>query len=148
MSVRKLPPGLASAMGRKSFWGQEVGGWSDFYGSRKPTGRTWALLFPPAFQSLCHTCYWQRLTGSSWESRKVVCCVPAPEPHGGVWQGSLQAERQNLIINLSIISHLIIQLSLILSSCLTTAANPPGSPDTTVSKRVLNFVDFFPSSPT
>lgn len=51
------------------------------------------------------------------------------------------------IIKLSVSSHMMIQLSLVLSSCLTAAAVPPGRHNTMLSKQVLNFGDVFPSFP-
>ena len=42
------------------------------------TGRIKSFLAPAALQSLSDAPYWQSLTGSTWQSRKVVFRVPAP----------------------------------------------------------------------
>ena len=91
----------------------------------------------PCFQSLCHTHSWQSLTGRSWESRKVVCRVQPQNNMAACRRAACKLRDNNLIINPSLISYLIFQLFLALSSCLTLASNPPGSPNITFSKVVL-----------
>lgn len=84
-----------------------------------------------------------RIWWNSWESRKVQS---QPQNHMAECRRATFKLRDNYwIIKLPVISHTVIQLSLVLSSCLTTAAYPPGRHNITLPKQVLNFVDFFPS---
>ena len=144
VSIQKLPPGLASAMGRKSFcWGQEGGGCNDLWEQktyRKDPG--------PSLSS-CPSIFLSHLLLAELDGKpgKVEKCFVQSQPQNHTAEcrtATFKLRDHYRIIKRSVIRHMVIQLSLVLSSCLTTAAGPPGRHNITLSKQVLNFVDFFP----
>lgn len=114
------------------------------YGSRKPTGRPGPFSFFLPFSLSVTLALLAEFDGTAGESRKVLGFGLSPRTTWQSVRGDLQAERQLRIIKLSVISHSD-SVFLGFSSCLTTAADPPGRHNITLPKQVLNFVDFFPS---
>lgn len=144
MSIRKLPPGLASATGRKNFrWGQEGGGCNDLWEQktyRKDPGPSLSSCLSVFLPHLL-------LAESDGAAGKVEKCFVQSQPQNHTAEcrrATFKLRDHYRIIKPSVISHMMIQLSLVLSSCLTTAAVPPGRHNITLSKQVLNFGDFFP----
>lgn len=113
MSIRNLPPGLASAMGRKSFcWGQEGGGCNDLWEQktyRKDPG--------PSLSS-CLSVFLSHLLLAEFDGTagKVEKCLVRSQPqnHMAECRRATFKPRDNYrIIKLSVISHTVIQFSLV-----------------------------------
>lgn len=105
---------------------------------------------PRPFSSSCLSIFLSHLLLAELDGKpgKVEKCFVQSQPqnHTAEYRTATFKLRDDYrIIKLSVISHMVIQLSLVLSSCLTTAAGLPGRHNITLSKQVLNFVDFFPS---
>ena len=144
---RKPPPGFASATGGENFcWGQEGGGCNDLREQktyRKDPGPSLSSCLSVFLPHLL-------LAESDGASGKVEKRFVQSQPQNHTAEcrrATFKLRDHYRIIKLSVSSHMMIQLSLVLSSCLTAAAVPPRRHNTMLSKQVLNFGDFFPPFP-